>query len=220
MLAKPALLADLTDYLEHAPPTVDDLYETAERYARSPRRVPSAVNFNQFLGTFSEYLYRVRLERACGDAADRVVFDPVPAFSRSSQYVFAPVKGRLVAIRRDTHRYACEYDFLALVDETPVIFEIKLVRGKSGGGRKSKKGRSSQFTPHLRDESVGAITTPLEDYYGLRCACVFVTYPHNVSAGNPVQARFRARNGVIVAHHAGRHQYLQEMADLAEALRL
>lgn len=210
MLLKPPLLEAIAARLATELPDDD---RVAPRYKASPHSVPSSRNFNQFQGLYAEFRLRAQLEEICAPFGARIVFDPIEPHTHTGRYLFRPSNHNIAVYKLKTGETLCEYDQVLLVDDVPVVFELKLARDKNGSGKRGRNGRAHRLAHHLSPSGVRRLIAPVQEYFGQEaCGLVYITYDENIKPDSAPQQRFLGRNGLLVPYPRHRDEHFQDMA--------
>ncbi len=172
---------------------------------------------------------RVTLERICEGFDSEVVFDPISETSTKNQYTFEirhplgelDVKkpfSRLVVVKRRSGEAVYEIGELVVVDELPVLFEIKLgnYRGSRGKSQKSKMThRTGDGVVYaMRSDRLKAILRPLEEFFGRHLGFVLVIAKDQITPQSSVQQDFTERGGLLVPFYTGKQAYMIKVQEL------
>ena len=176
------------------------------------RRYYGDVSFGwgHLSGLLAEALVRESVERICGSMDGRVKFDPIPNRAKSLNYEFKCDKGILEIIRRTDGQLTSDVDLLMLIDELPVLFEVKSGVYKGGGSRKNKTKSSLGTFFALKRERVMEVIEPIKEYFRTDCGFVLVVPSDHVIPYSPTQIRFLSENGVMTDFGLSRDKYQLE----------
>ena len=165
------------------------------------------------------------LEEICRQLGDRVEFNPIKAGESAGPFVFQESpRGNILVSYADNGNHYSEFDDLLVVDDLPVLFEVKL-GGKRYKGKKryipSKDGQlinqSNLGVGHsIGMERIDHLLAPLKEYFTCSdCGYVLVTDPEVVEQ-NSQSARtlFEENNGMYVPFYTSKINFRLEILRL------
>jgi len=180
MPVKNGLLIELVKRLSGSEPD----WETLIRESDTKNK-----NTNNIVGQLAEAHIRISLEAISGDYEGRINLNPFPEDSRSRKYSFDK-RGHNIIARKDGLDF-CEYDHLILVDNLPVVFEVKVSRKRSHGKGSGNLG----YKDVLRLDRIKKTLTPINEFFGVE-DCGYVVFVSNLYGGPNVKA-FTDRGGIL-----------------------
>lgn len=200
MLAQPSLLRDIVDKLSKAP-AVDD--RTMEYFFSSERVVKATINESIVASMLSEMWLRERLSDICG-VNPRIDLDPIRNKVITSNYVFMKIYDNIVVFRRKKGKPYSDFDCVILIDNIPVLFEIKLARYKGTGYKKPHYN----VAPNMEMDRINHVLDPLKEYFRTdQCAYVLVISKDQIKPTSPIQQEFLRRGGFLVPFYTTRSEF-------------
>jgi len=151
---------------------------------------------------------RDSLEQICKGLGDRVVFDPIHGGESAGRYIFeSSLNNKLLVMKKDGATYS-EIDELLLIDNLPVLFEIKLSIYKGRRGNVTQINPGKRGVKHAMNVSrINFMLNPIKSYFQSRCGYVLVVYPEQITSRSPLQAEFINQGGILRPFYTDRETY-------------
>lgn len=217
MLAKNEVLENMTIKLSRVKP---DWLKIIQRFKQRPHKITN-YDEGQFRAMLSEVHLRLSLEDICKNYPDITILDPIKYKKdnshetyRTESYKFIKSNFGKVEIKVNENFNYCEYDQLMLVDELPIIFEVRLSMNKFKEHKKQKhKGFSNKglnFAMCL--ERIKHLTEPLRELYrNNNFGYVLIVYPSIIKRDSISQQHFRDNNGILIPFYADRESFILDI---------
>ncbi len=200
MLVQPALLRDIVEELSQAPPIDESVMED---FLQSRRILKNNLNRNIVSSMLSEMWLRKRLQEICIDNC-RVDLNPIEEKAITRRYLFIKVYDNIVVYLRRQKRTYSDFDHVIVVENVPVLFEIKLAQYQTGG----RKFFHSHVVPCMHPSRVNQVLAPVKEYFRTKeCAYVLVISPDQINEASPIQNDFKARGGLLVPFYTTKDDF-------------
>ena len=158
-------------------------------------------------GSIAEIALRYLLKKHCL-ASQKLQADPIPDESKTVNYRFKyDKKGGLGVFSRERGIQVTEYDATVLVDDLPVVFEVKM----------SGKTTNGCLYDALKPNKVLGKVGPLAEYFGKNEFGYVVATPSDLMREvDPYQVRFKAYGGILLPFFGSRQEYNRMISALKE----
>jgi len=209
------LLEEILSELNSRKPDWD---EVIERYRSSRRyKVMRRINkdsLNHLMNQLSELTVHVALDHIVRDfgVEDRVDLDPIWAPSSTESYTFLKRKGKLIVENANTKNDHTDIDCIALVDDLPVIFEVKLARYSAAG---IKRGG---LRGALKRSNITRMQDPVLEYFDCKkTGFVFLAPPEEIRVrSRALQREFVKANGFLLKWYTRKDSYMEELIGISK----
>ena len=242
-LARNDLLLDITNRLANAVPDWDDmavqykqtaLYKNGralKRCDRSPYRkitlddISKKFNRAEFIAHkyFSEMYLRRSLRVLCAEYGNRVQFYPIRSGNICEHYKFVDKDGSLVVYENTKNKTVTDIDDLLLIDNLPVLFEIKIGRNYK---RSPNRKREHHIDKALTEEHIKRVTDPINAFFKEKLNIDEVGYVLVIS-DNQVQPeysgeqrKFEMMGGVLVPFFTNSDNFTVYLREVMDAHKL
>jgi hypothetical protein len=193
------------------------------------------VNYDDYslASRLSEIHLRLSLEKV-SENLDWIVFDPVDTIKSTKSYRFKYLDSGLTVISKENGKMHSQMDEVLLIDNLPVLFEIKLTRHYTSKGRSCGTGKKRMFlkdrithpgsigvTHAMRKGRIKHITDPLKEYFKTcDCGYVLMIYPEQIRDDSNIQMYFRKMGGILVPFYTDRETYRAEVPEIKKKYEL
>ena len=208
-LRKTENLEKLCEQLYELPPKWDEIIS---RFKSNPKFDPNrAFNLPRYAGYFSEIDLDVRLEELAKRHPDLNISLDLIRKEETENYKFDLTSGRLtVCSKSNPDVTLCEYDKLLLMDDLPVVFEIKIRKWESG--RKNK-----YFVNFFKPERYQKKLDPIHEFYNCDVGYVLILpkdmFEARLNSKHPdsLYNQFKKDNGLIVPFYTNRYEFKNDV---------
>ena len=202
MLAKNELLEDIVESLGNAPP-IDG--QVMHNFFGIDLVQYGLYDLQRLSSLLSEVWLATRLREVQQATNSKLIINPIPNGVEVSPYKY-DYYGQNLTVHNHNHRSypVQEFDVICLVDDLPVVFEIKLGMYKSNG----VKTANTRVSGLMRDSSVKQKLGPVRHFYrNSAIGYVLVIYPEQITRHSPIQRAFTENGGHIIPFYTDQHTY-------------
>lgn len=157
------------------------------------------------------------IEELCDGTGITFVTDPIrQGLQTPNFWFFRDPEGHLVVSDRTTGDTLMDIDALFVIDDVPLLVEVKLDSSRSRAGVSGSPHRRG-IDRFLRVDHIAQTTAPIREYFDAPCAYLVILAPEQIRPDSLVQQRFLAAGGLIAPFYTNKPQYLLDLGRLTDA---
>ena len=175
--------------------------------------------FSNLVGELSEIYLRVSLREICRKYDGRILQNPILHGENTISYNFYNDKRKhLIAKNLFSNRDVCEIDDLMIIDDLPVMFEIKLTQALN---HVDMNFRHRPNGCSMNQERSAHLFDPLKEYFHTdKLGYVVVLYKEVIGKYSLRQNQFESNNGIISPFYTDRNSFRNDVFFIFPCLKM